>query len=143
MIQKENLILIVNKNCDFARNFVPGTPIEITDAKNEIFVCSKHGHSARKILDALFIAHEIKPNIGLETASIEIGKRIVSTSKVVMACPDAYVDMSNSETSPYYAYPILGVETPRHFYACYRKDLYLTKYIRGLLEILHEYAQGG
>ena len=143
LIQKENLILIVNKNCDFARNFVPGTPIEITDAKNEIFVCSKHGHSARKILDALFIAHEIKPNIGLETASIEIGKRIVSTSKVVMACPDDYVDMSNSETSPYYAYPILGVETPRHFYACYRKDLYLTKYIRGLLEILHEYAQGG
>lgn len=54
-----------------------------------------------------------------------------------MACPDAYVDTSNSAESPYFSYPILGVENPRHFYACYRKDMYLTKYMKGFLEVLH------
>lgn len=140
LIQREDLILIVNKNCKLAKKVTPGTPIDIKDAKDEVFICSKHGHSARTLLDTLFITREIKPQIGLETMSIEVGKHIVAASEVVMACPDAYVDISNSESAPYYAYPILGVENPRHFYACYRKDLYLTKYIRGFLEILHEYA---
>lgn len=142
LIQKEDLILIVNKNCKLAEKIKPGTPIDIKEAKDEIFICSKHGHSARTLLDTLFITREIKPQIGLETMSIEVGKHIVAASEVVMACPDTYVDMSNSESAPYYAYPILGVENPRHFYACYRRDLYLTKYILGFLEILHEYADG-
>lgn len=143
LIQRENLVLIVNKNCRLAERIKPGTPIDIKEAKDEVFVCSKHGHSARTILDALFIAREMKPQIGLETMSIEIGKHVVATSEVVMACPDAYADTSNSEAAPYYSYPILGVENPRHFYACYRKDLYLTKYMRGFLKILHEYAEEG
>lgn len=141
LIQKESMVLIVNKSCDLAKRILPGTPIDIKEAREEIFVCSKHGHSARTILDGLFITREMKPEIGLETMSIEIGKHVVSTSKVVMACPDAYADLSNSETSPYYNYPLLGVDNPRHFYACYRKDLYLTKYMRYFLEILHEYAE--
>lgn len=140
LIQLESMVLIVNKECELAKRIPPGTPIDIKEAKDEIFVCSKHGHSARTILDTLFITREIKPEIGLETMSIEIGKHVVSTSKVVMACPDAYADLTNSVSSPYYSYPLLGVENPRHFYACYRKDLYLTKYMRYFLEILHEYA---
>lgn len=140
LIQHESMVLIVNKECELAKRIPPGTPIDIKEAKDEIFVCSKHGHSARTILDTLFITREIKPEIGLETMSIEIGKHVVSTSKVVMACPDAYADLTNSGSSPYYSYPLLGVENPRHFYACYRKDLYLTKYMRYFLEILHEYA---
>ncbi|MBQ7795744.1 MAG: LysR family transcriptional regulator [Lachnospiraceae bacterium] len=141
LIQKENMVLIVNKDCQLARRIEPGTPIDIREAKDEVFVCSKHGHSARTILDSLFITREMKPKIDLETISIEVGKHVVASSKVVMACPDAYADTSNSETAPYYSYPILGVENPRHFYACYRKDLYLTKYMRGFLEILHEFAE--
>lgn len=140
LIQEENMVLIVNKDCQLAKRIQPGTPIDIRDAKDEVFVCSKHGHSARTILDSLFITREIKPRIGLETRSIEVGKHVVATSEVVMACPDAYADLSNSETAPYYSYPIIGVENPRHFYACYRKDRYLTKYMRGFLEILHRYA---
>ena len=63
---------------------------------------------------------------------------MLSTSHLVLACPDAYADTENSLQSPYYTYPILGVENPRHFFACYRKDLYLTKYMRYFLELLHE-----
>lgn len=64
------------------------------------------------IQDALFITRDMKPKIDLETISIEIGKHVVASSPVVMACPDAYVDTSNSAESPYFSYPILGVENP-------------------------------
>ncbi|SCH30313.1 HTH-type transcriptional activator CmpR [uncultured Clostridium sp.] len=137
LIQEEELVLIVNRDCALAKQIRPGTPIDILEAKDETFVSSRPGHSVRSIQDALFITRDMKPKIDLETISIEIGKRVVASSPVVMACPDAYVDTSNSAESPYFSYPILGVENPRHFYACYRKDMYLTKYMKGFLEILH------
>ena len=137
LIQEEELVLIVNRDCALAKQIRPGTPIDILEAKDETFVSSRPGHSVRSIQDALFITRDMKPKIDLETISIEIGKRVVASSPVVMACPDAYVDTSNSAESPYFSYPILGVENPRHFYACYRKDMYLTKYMKGFLEVLH------
>ena len=137
LIQEEELVLIVNRDCALAKRIRPGTPIDILEAKDETFVSSRPGHSVRSIQDALFITRDMKPKIDLETISIEIGKHVVASSPVVMACPDAYVDTSNSAESPYFSYPILGVENPRHFYACYRKDMYLTKYMKGFLEVLH------
>ena len=137
LIQEEELVLIVNRDCALAKRIRPGTPIDILEAKDETFVSSRPGHSVRSIQDALFITRDMKPKIDLETISIEIGKHVVASSPGVMACPDAYVDTSNSAESPYFSYPILGVENPRHFYACYRKDMYLTKYMKGFLEILH------
>ena len=137
LIQEEQLVLIVNRDCALAKRIRPGTPIDIIEAKDETFVSSRPGHSVRSIQDTLFITRDMKPKIDLETISIEIGKHVVASSPVVMACPDAYVDTSNSAESPYFSYPILGVENPRHFYACYRKDMYLTKYMKGFLEILH------
>lgn len=138
LIQEEQLVLIVNRDCALAKRIAPGTPIDILEAKDETFISSRPGHSVRAIQDSLFITRDMKPKIDLETISIEIGKHVVAASPVVMACPDAYVDTSNSTDSPYFSYPILGVENPRHFYACYRKDMYLTKYMKGFLEILHE-----
>lgn len=138
LIQEEQLILIVNRDCTLAKRIAPGTPIDILEAKDETFISSRPGHSVRAIQDSLFITRDMKPKIDLETISIEVGKHVVAASSVVMACPDAYVDTSNSADSPYFSYPILGVENPRHFYACYRKDMYLTKYMKGFLEILHE-----
>ena len=137
LIQEEQLVLIVNRDCALAKRIRPGTPIDIIEAKDETFVSSRPGHSVRSIQDTLFITRDMKPKIDLETISIEIGKHVVAPSPVVMACPDAYVDTSHSAESPYFSYPILGVENPRHFYACYRKDMYLTKYMKGFLEILH------
>lgn len=138
LIQLEHMVLLVNKDCRLAKRITPGTPIDIREAKDETFICSRHGHSVRTIQDSLFITRDIKPKIGLETISIEVGKHVVTASETVMICSDAYANQDNAENSPYYTYPILGVEYPRHFYACYRKDLYLSKYMRGFLEILHD-----
>lgn len=138
LIQKEQLVLIVNRECELAKRIAPGTPIDILEARDETFISSQSGHSVRTIQDSLFITRDMKPKIDLVTISIEVGKHVVAASPVVMACPDSYVETDNSPDSAYFSYPILGVENPRHFYACYRKDMYLTKYMKGFLEILHE-----
>ena len=138
LIQEEKLVLIVNRECELAKRIAPGTPIDILEARDETFVSSQSGHSVRTIQDSLFITRDMKPKIDLITISIEVGKHVVAASPVVMACPDSYVETDNSPDSAYFSYPILGVENPRHFYACYRKDMYLTKYMKGFLEILHE-----
>lgn len=138
LIQEEKLVLIVNRECELAKRIAPGTPIDILEARDETFISSQSGHSVRTIQDSLFITRDMKPKIDLITISIEVGKHVVAASPVVMACPDSYVETDNSPDSAYFSYPILGVENPRHFYACYRKDMYLTKYMKGFLEILHE-----
>lgn len=138
LIQEEKLVLIVNRECKLAKRIAPGTPIDILEARDETFISSQSGHSVRTIQDSLFITRDMKPKIDLVTISIEVGKHVVAASPVVMACPDSYVETDNSPDSAYFSYPILGVENPRHFYACYRKDMYLTKYMKGFLEILHE-----
>lgn len=138
LIQEEKLVLIVNRECELAKRIAPGTPIDILEARDETFISSQSGHSVRTIQDSLFITRDMKPKIDLVTISIEVGKHVVAASPVVMACPDSYVEIDNSPDSAYFSYPILGVENPRHFYACYRKDMYLTKYMKGFLEILHE-----
>ena len=138
LIQEEKLVLIVNRECELAKRIAPGTPIDILEARDETFISSQSGHSVRTIQDSLFITRDMKPKIDLVTISIEVGKHVVAASPVVMACPDSYVETDNSPDSAYFSYPILGVENPRHFYACYRKDMYLTKYMNGFLEILHE-----
>ena len=130
LIQEEKLVLIVNRECELAKR--------ILEARDETFISSQSGHSVRTIQDSLFITRDMKPKIDLVTISIEVGKHVVAASPVVMACPDSYVETDNSPDSAYFSYPILGVENPRHFYACYRKDMYLTKYMKGFLEILHE-----
>ena len=138
LIQEEKLVLIVNRECELAKRIAPGTPIDILEARDETFISSQSGHSVRTIQDSLFITRDMKPKIDLVTISIEVGKHVVAASPVVMACPDSYVETDNSPDSAYFSYPILGVENPGHFYACYRKDMYLTKYMKGFLEILHE-----
>ena len=138
LIQEEKLVLIVNRECELAKRIAPGTPIDILEARDETFISSQSGHSVRTIQDSLFITRDMKPKIDLVTISIEVGKHVVAASPVVMACPDSYVETDNSPDSAYFSYPILGVENPRHFYACYRKDMYITKYMKGFLAILHE-----
>lgn len=138
LIQEETLVLLVNKECALAKRIPPGTPIDISEAANEEFIAIRHGHSVRAIQDSLFITKDVHPKIVLETISIEVGKHVTALCPLVMACPDAYADTNNDENSPYFAYPILDVANPRHFYACYKRDAYLTKYMHGFLNLLKE-----
>ena len=63
LIQEEQLVLIVNRDCALAKRIRPGTPIDIIEAKDETFVSSRPGHSVRSIQDTLFITRDMKPKL--------------------------------------------------------------------------------
>ncbi|MEG2349392.1 MAG: LysR family transcriptional regulator substrate-binding protein, partial [Hungatella sp.] len=136
LIEQEDLVLLTGKNSDLAKRIPSGTPIDITEAKNEKFVCSKLGHSVRTTQDRLFASHDIQPEILLETMSIEVAKRTTVACDAVMICPINYIEMSPEMHPHCSVYPIKGIENQRNFYICHRKDLYLTKYMKDFINIL-------
>lgn len=138
LIEDEDLVLLTSRNTDLAKRIPSGTPIEISEAKNEKFISSKEGHNVSAVQKQLFATYDIQPKILLKTTSIEVGKRTAIACDAVMICPINYIKMS-PELYPYCAvYPIKGIENQRSFYLCHRKDLYLTKYMRDFIHILTE-----
>lgn len=138
LIENEELILLVGKHTDLARRIPNGTPISILEAKNERFISNKPGHSVRAIQDVLFASHNMTPKILLESASIEIEKRVTVSCNAVMICPLNYIEKEESIRQEANIYPLKDIDTKRHCFVCHRKDLYLTKYMRDFIDILSQ-----
>lgn len=136
LIENEELVLLTSKNSSIASRIPSGTPIDITEAKNEVFINIKPGHSVRDTQDRLFIQKDIQPKVLMETMSIEVAKRTVLACDAVMICPINYISMSPELIPQCVTYPIIGIENRRSFYICHRKDRYLTKYMRYFISIL-------
>lgn len=136
LIEEEELVLLTSRNSQLAKRIPSGTPISITEAKNEKFISSKVGHSVRDTQDRLFVTYDIQPEILMETSSIEVGKRTAIACDAVMICPINYIEMTPDLHPGCCVYPIQGIEQRRSFYVCHRKELYLTKYMRDFIEIL-------
>ena len=90
----------------------------------------------RRVQDTLFSVYEIKPNVILETSSIEVGKRLVSAMEAVFICPDVYLDDYFLSQDKCVLYPLLGVANKRYCYICCRKDAYLSPYARAFIELI-------
>ena len=138
LVENEELVLLTSRNTDLARRIPNGTPISILEAKNENFISNKPGHSVRAIQDSLFAAHNISPKLLLETASIEIEKKVTIACNAVMICPLNYIEKDENFRSQAHIYPLQDIDSKRHCYICHRKDLYLTKYMRDFISILSE-----
>lgn len=136
LVETEELVLLTSKNSKIAKRIPDGTPIDITEAKDEIFVNIKPGHSVRTTQDRLFIQKDIQPKVLFETMSIEVGKRTAIACDAVMICPQNYIGMSPELLPECVTYPIIGIENKRNFYICHRKDRYLTKYMKDFISIL-------
>ncbi len=136
LIEEEELVLLTSRNSQLAKRIPSGTPISITEAKNEKFISSKVGHSVRDTQDRLFVTYDIQPEILMETSSIEVGKRTAIACDAVMICPINYIEMTPELHPGCCVYPIQGIEQRRSFYVCHRKELYLTKYMKDFIEIL-------
>ena len=45
LIQREELVLLANRETELAKRVLPGTPLDVTEAAGEVFICIKKGHS--------------------------------------------------------------------------------------------------
>ncbi len=138
LVENEDLVLLTGRGSNIAKRIPAGTPIDITEARNEMFINIKDGHSVRKTQDLLFIRKNMHPKVLLETISIEVAKRTAIACNAVMICPQNYIEMTPELLPECVMYPLVDIDRKRHFYICHRKDRYMTKYMKDFILILTE-----
>ena len=134
LIEREVVGIIAGKNTHLARTRPEGSPIRLSDAAQDSFVAIKPGHSIRVVQDKLFHQHGLHPAILLQTASVEIAKRVALEADACMLCSNIYVDERVRERGSFY--PLADYENHRHFYACYPSASFLPKYAQDLIEAI-------
>lgn len=138
LIENEELVLMVARSTDLAHRFNDGTPIEITEARDERFISMREGHSVRTIQDRLFERHHLSPTILMETTNMEAGKHVAARANAVMLIPHVYVSNSLDLHYRVQCHPILNNDYERHFYLCYRQGMHLTRYMEDFVRIVCE-----
>lgn len=136
LIENEQVVLMAARSTDLAHRFADGTPIDITEAQHERFVSMASGHSVRTVQDRLFEHHHITPTILMETKNMEAGKNVAARANAVMLIPHVYVANSHDLHFRVQCHPILNNDYERHFYLCYRKGLYLPRYMTDFTRIV-------
>ena len=136
LIENEQVILMAARSTEFAHRHADGEPIDISDAVGERFVCMTEGHSVRTIQDRLFERYRIKPTVILETTNMEAGKHVAARANAVMLIPQVYVVNSMELKYRVQCHPIKNNDYERHFFLCYRKGMYLTRYMEDFVRIV-------
>ena len=129
LIENEQVVLMAARSTELAHRFEDGQPIDIKDAMGEKFVCMTESHSVRTIQDRLFERCNFKPNVILETDNMEAAKHVAARANAVMLIPHVYVVNSMELKYRVQCHPIKNNDYERHFFFCYRKGMYLTRYM--------------
>lgn len=135
LIEKETIGILAGRGSKIAERLPSGTPVTIDDAKEDLFVCLRKGHSSRIVQDKLFRRAGITPKVLMETDSLEIGKRVTLEAGACMVLPNIYIDGYVAHRHGEF-FPLAGFDNNRHFYACYRKDAFVPKYMHDFIRIV-------
>ena len=134
LIEKEIVGVLAGRGAAIAQQLPPGTPITLSMIREDAFVSLKPGHSVRVVQDALFRAEGVRPQILLETDSLEVAKRVAIQAGACMLCSDIFVDDYARRGGVFY--PLMDYENKRHLYACWRKGEKLPRYAEGFVQIV-------
>lgn len=135
LLEKETIGILAGKDSKLARKLPSGTPVTMADLKEDLFVQLCKGHSARVVQDKLTRKAGFTPKVLLETDSLEIGKRVTLRSGACMVLPSIYIDGFVAYGHGEY-FPLADYENNRHFYACYRKDAFVPRYMHDFIRIV-------
>ena len=141
LIESEQLVVMAAKGTTLAGKHMDGAEIDITEAADEQFVSLKAGHSVRIIQDRLFAQHGMRPRILLESDSFETAKHIAARANAVMITPYVYIEHVPILRPLVKCFPIKDLSYERHFYMCYRKGQYVTRYMQYLLELVRDMVE--
>lgn len=134
LIEKEAIGILAGRDAALSKRFASGTPVSLNDAKGDSFVCLTAIHSARIIQDKLFRKLDFAPHILLETDVLEVGLRVALEAGACMLLPSIYVDDYVRQRRGGF-FPLKDYENHRHFYACFRKDEFVPRYVREFIQI--------
>ena len=134
LIEKETIGILAGRDTAVAKQYISGTPLSLDTVRRENFVCLTKGHSSRIIQDKLFRRFGLTPNIILETDALEVGRRVALEAGCCMLLPSIYIDDYCRQRRGEF-FPLKDYENHRHFYACYRKDEFVPRYVRDFIQI--------
>lgn len=140
LLGRETIGILAGRDSKLARKLPSGTPVTVVDARDDQFVRLRKGHSSRVVQELLFRQAGIEPKILLETDSLEMGKQVTLEAGACMILPNIYVDEYVALRQGEF-FPLAGYEHHRHFYAVYRKDAFVPKYMRDFIRIVIETLQ--
>lgn len=134
LIEQETIGILAGRDSAIARRLTSGTPVELTQARGDSFVYLAPGHSSRLVQDKLFRRYDFTPHMLLETNFLEVGRRVALEAGACMVLPNIYVDDYVRQRRGEF-FPLKDYENHRHFYACYRKDEFVPRYVRDFIQI--------
>ena len=134
LIEKETIGILAGRDTAVAKQYVSGTPLSLDAVRRENFVYLTKSHSARITQDKLFRRFGLSPNVLLETDALEVGRRVALEAGACMLLPNIYIDEYCRQRRAEF-FPLKDYENHRHFYACYRKDEFVPRYVRDFIQI--------
>ena len=134
LIEKETIGILAGRDTAVARQYASGTALPLEAVCRERIVCLTKGHSSRIIQDKLFRRLGMAPNVILETDALEVGRRVALEAGACMILPNIYIDDYCYQRGGVF-FPLKDYENHRHFYACYRKDEFVPRYVRDFIQI--------
>ncbi len=138
LLESEEVVLVAAKDSRLACRLGQREKILITEAAHEPFVSLLPGHSVRHVQDRLFHQYLIDPPILLESDSLEASKRLAATGAALMLCPSVYIRQDREVRDRVVCYQIKGMEYTRNFYASYRQDMVLPRFMTDLIDIVKQ-----
>lgn len=139
LLERETIGILAGRESHLARTLPGGTPVNLSDARGDSFISLKEGHSVRVVQDKLFRSAGFRPHILLETDSLEVGRRVALGTGSCMLLSNIYWDDYTARSGAFY--PLRDYENHRHFYACYRRDVYMAKYVRDFIQMVGKVLQ--
>lgn len=130
LLQKETVGILAGAGSPLARSLDSGTPISLEEALDTPFIALKQGHNVRVIQEKLFQALGQRPQILLETDSLEAARQLTLSCGCCMLCTDSYVGRGEA------FYPLKNYQNSRHFYACYENGRMLPRYMEFFIELI-------
>lgn len=134
LIEKEDVGILAGRDSATAKRFRSGSTISLSDITGDSFVYLTKGHSARVVQDKLFRRYGYTPHVLLETDSLEVGRRVAVEAGACMVLSNIYIDDYIRQRRGEF-FRLKDYENHRHFYACYRKDEFVPRYVRDFIQI--------
>ena len=136
LIEKETIGILAGSGSGPAKKHKNGVPLSVLELAKEQIVTLKPGHSVRVVQDSLFRKYALKPDVLLETDSMEVARRVTSAVGACMLCSDIYYYGAVKESAKFF--PLKDYRNERHYYAIWRKDEDLPRYSADFISILRD-----
>lgn len=134
-LHKDRMMIVSGPQTMIAQKHKCGDIIGSDEIQNEHLVSVHEKFGFRSSQDEIFKHLGVKPEIVLETSSIDLACRIAIASNLISLCPEAHpMETETFRRKGFYSY-ILEEEYSKNFSICYRKGLYLPKYMRVFIDM--------